>query len=171
MKRYWITPFTMGAFVLTGITGVLMFFKVRSGLVTPVHEWFSWALVIGGVLHVVDHWTGIRKHLEGKWGKGFVAGALVLVALAVWPWPASKEHDRRSNPAETILANATVAQVAALAGVPTESVISGMERAGASGVDSTKTVASISEASGRPVRLLLAAALRGSEIEDDEDDD
>lgn len=161
MKRYWITPFTMGAFVLTGITGVLMFFKIRSGLVTPIHEWFSWALVIGGILHVVDHWTGIRKHLEGPWGKGFVAGALVLVSLAVWPWSASEEHERRSNPAEAILAKATVAQVAALAGVTTESVISGMERAGAKDVAGTRTMASIAEASGRPVGRLLAAALHG----------
>ena len=170
MKRYWITPFTMGAFVLTGITGMLMFFKVRSGLVTPVHEWFSWALVIGGVLHVVDHWAGIRKHLEGKWGKGFVAGALILVALAVWPWSASEEHERRSNPAEAILAKASVAQVAAIAGVSTESVIAGMERAGAPGVTSAQTVAAVSEASGRPVGRLLAAALRGPESGDEDDD-
>lgn len=170
MKRYWITPFTMGAFVLTGITGLLMFFKVRSGLVVPVHEWLSWALVIGGALHVVDHWTGIRKHLDGKWGKGFVAGALVLVALAVWPTSASAEHERRSNPAEAILAKATIAQVAALAGVSTESVIAGLERAGVRGASSGQTIDAISEASGRPVGRLLAAALRGSESGDEDDD-
>lgn len=170
MKRYWITPFTMGAFVLTACTGVLMFFKVRSGLVTPVHEWLSWALVIGGVLHVIDHWPGIRKHLEGLWGKGFVAGALVLVAVAVLPSPGQEEHERRSNPAETILAKATVAQVAAMAGVPTESAISGMERAGASSVAPDQTVAAVAKASGRPVGRLLAAVLRGNGRDEQDED-
>lgn len=170
MKRYWITPLTMGAFVLTGVTGLLMLFKVRSGLVTPVHEWLSLALVIGGVLHVIDHWTGIRKHLDGKWGKGFVAGALVLIALAVWPWSAGEEHERRSNPAEVILAKATVAQLAVISGATTESVIAGLERAGAKDVAAERTIGAVAEASGRPVGRLLASVLRGSAQAPGDDD-
>ena len=147
-----------------------MFFKMRSGLVTPVHEWLSWALVIGGALHVVDHWPGIRKHLEGLWGKGFVAGALVLVAVALLPSAGTEEHEKRSNPAEAILAKATVAQVAAIAGVSTESVISGMERAGASSVAPDQTVATVAKASGRPVGRLLAAALQGNGRDERDED-
>lgn len=169
MKRYWITPLTMGAFVLTAVTGVLMFFKVRSGLVTPIHEWLSWALVLGGALHVADHWTGIRKHLEGKWGKGFVAGALVLIALAVWPWSAGGEHERRSNPAESILGKATVAQIAAISGVKTESVIASLEQAGARDAKPDLTLEAISASTGVPLGKLVAFAANGSEPPEDDD--
>lgn len=169
MKRYWITPLTMGAFVLTAVTGVLMFFEVRSGLVKPIHEWFSWTLVIGGALHVADHWTGIRKHLEGKWGKGFVAGALVLVALAVWPWSAGDEHERRGNPAEALLAKATVAQIAAISGSKTESVITSLEHAGARDAKPDLSLAQIAASTGIPLGRLVAFAVYGTEPPEDDD--
>lgn len=155
MKRYWITPFTMGAFVLTGVTGLLMFFKVRTGLITPIHEWFSLTLVLGGVLHVIDHWTGIRRHLAGPWGKSSVTVALVLLALALEPWPAGRRGGR-SNPAESILAKATVEQIAQLSGDKTESVIMRLERAGAKNVSADQSIERIANASSLPIARLIA---------------
>ena len=38
----------MGAFTLSAVTGVLMFFHLDSGLNKAAHEWLSWAMVGGG---------------------------------------------------------------------------------------------------------------------------
>lgn len=166
MKRYWITPLTMGAFVLTGATGLLMFFEITPGFVKPVHEWLSLSLVLGAALHVFDHWAGIRKHLEGRWGKGFVAGALVLLALAVVPWPVGGEHEHGHDPAEALLAGATVSQISVLAGIPSETVIQRMARAGAKNVVVDRSIGEIAAASDVPARKLLAAVRGGSHDDD-----
>jgi hypothetical protein len=50
--REWITPLTMGAFVLSAITGVLLFFKMKLGYVKLVHEWLSWLFIISAVIHI-----------------------------------------------------------------------------------------------------------------------
>ena len=49
-QRPWITPVVIGAFTLSAVTGVLMFFHLDSGLNKTAHEWLSWAMVIGVVL-------------------------------------------------------------------------------------------------------------------------
>lgn len=161
MRRYWITPFTMGAFVLAGTTGVLMLLGVRTGFVTPVHEWLSLALVLGGVLHMVDHWPGIRKHLEGKWGKGFVATALVLLALAIVPWPASEHHRRSADPAQSILEMATVSQIADITGDKPESIVARLEHAGAKDISTEQSLGAIAKGSNLPIGRLLAFIQRG----------
>lgn len=39
--RAWVTPITIGSFLLIGVTGLLMFFKVPGGLIVIAHEWLS----------------------------------------------------------------------------------------------------------------------------------
>lgn len=170
MKRYWITPLTMGAFVLTAVTGILMFFEITTGLVKPIHEWLSWTLVIGGLLHVIDHWTGIRKHLGTWWGRGFVVGGVLLVGIAVWPWSAGGEGEHRGNASEAILARATVAQVAQIEGVTVDSLIMRLTDAGARSVDADRTMGDIAKVSELPVGRLLDPSHDSDEDEDHDDD-
>lgn len=54
--RKWATPLTIGAFALSAISGMMMFFHLNSALVKIIHEWGSWSLVIGGLFHVVGSW-------------------------------------------------------------------------------------------------------------------
>ena len=44
--RRWATPLTIGAFVFMAVTGILMFFEVRLGIIKVAHEWLSWLMVI-----------------------------------------------------------------------------------------------------------------------------
>jgi hypothetical protein len=56
IQRERVTPIAAGAFLLSAITGVLIFFHVDSGLSKLAHEWLSWAL-LGGVVCI---WPPIR---------------------------------------------------------------------------------------------------------------
>lgn len=64
--RRWATPLTIGAFILMGITGILMFFEVRLGLIKVAHEWLSWLMVLAVGLHVALHWKSFSRYFSQK---------------------------------------------------------------------------------------------------------
>jgi hypothetical protein len=51
MKREWVTPLMIGAFILVTATGVLMFFHLDRGFNKFAHEWLSGLLLVGVALH------------------------------------------------------------------------------------------------------------------------
>lgn len=81
IQRNWVTPLTAGAFLLSAVTGVLIFFHVETGANKFVHEWLGWVLLVGAALHVLANFGGLKSHLataRGKW----VIGVFVLVLAA-----------------------------------------------------------------------------------------
>lgn len=81
IQRNWVTPLTAGAFLLSAVTGVLIFFHVETGANKFVHEWLGWVLLGGAALHVLANFGGLKSHLattRGKW----VIGVFVLVLAA-----------------------------------------------------------------------------------------
>jgi hypothetical protein len=85
IKREWATPITAGAFLLTAVTGILMFFHLDSGLNKTVHEWLSWILVIGAGLHIVSNYKGFKRHFSVRKGQVFMGGFALLLALSFVP--------------------------------------------------------------------------------------
>lgn len=81
IQREWVTPLAAGAFLLLGVTGVLMFFHVDSGLNKLAHEWLSWVLLAAVVLHVFVNFSGFERHLGTRRGQ-LLLGAF-LMALGV----------------------------------------------------------------------------------------
>lgn len=81
IQRNWVTPVTAGAFLLSAVTGVLIFFHADTGANKFVHEWLSWVLLGGVALHVLANLGGFKSHLATARGK-LLLGVFVLV-LAV----------------------------------------------------------------------------------------
>lgn len=81
IQREWATPVAAGAFLLSAATGVLIFFHVDSGLNKVAHEWLSWVLLGGVVLHVIANFGAFKRHLgnrRGQWLMGLFALVLLL---------------------------------------------------------------------------------------------
>lgn len=81
IQRNWVTPLTAGAFLLSAVTGVLIFFHVETGANKFMHEWLGWVLLVGAALHVLVNFGGLKSHLataRGKW----VIGVFMLVLAA-----------------------------------------------------------------------------------------
>jgi hypothetical protein len=119
-----VTPITIGSFVLIGVTGVLMFFKVRGGLIVIVHEWLSPILVIGACLHTWLNWGAVRAHLSRGRGLVVVGAFAALLLLSLAPFDevseVAREHghgqdglDRRAG---QVLLEARVSTLAELTG-------------------------------------------------------
>ena len=80
------TPLTIGAFILSAVTGVLMFFHLDIGLNKAAHEWVSWAVVVGVVLHLSVNFRAFRGYLKRPVARGLIAGFVVLLAASFLGW-------------------------------------------------------------------------------------
>ena len=90
--RAWATPLTIGAFALMAVTGVLMFLGWRGGLISEVHEWFSWLFLAGAAAHLVVNYRPLTLHLKSRWGRMSVAACALVLAVAVLPSGVRTNH-------------------------------------------------------------------------------
>lgn len=81
LSRQWVTPLLTGSFLLSAVTGILLFFKIHLGLVKPFHEWLSWMLVIASMLHVILNAAPLCKTLRPRLGR-IIMVVFVLLTLA-----------------------------------------------------------------------------------------
>jgi Domain of unknown function (DUF4405) len=83
--REWATPLTIGSFIISAITGAVIFFHIRIGLVRPAHEWLSWFLVLGGILHIITNWTAIIRYFSRPISSYIITGFIILSVLVFIP--------------------------------------------------------------------------------------
>jgi hypothetical protein len=161
--RLWVTPITIGSFLLIGVTGLLMFFKVRGGLIVVAHEWLSPIFMISACLHTWLNWGAVWAHLSRLRGLVVLGlfGALLLLSLAPFEEAAqiAREHghgqegiDRR---AAELLLKARIATVAELTGCTPQQL---RDRLGRYGIRVTSDDVTLTDAAGQsqlnPIHLL-----------------
>lgn len=83
--RVWATPLTIGAFALSAITGVMIFFHLNFGLIKVAHEWFSWFLVLGGLFHVIGSWQSFVQYFAKPAGKTIITVFVLLIIASFLP--------------------------------------------------------------------------------------
>lgn len=55
-SRFWASPFVIGAYILSAITGLLFFLNIFAVIPQLTHVWLSSLLVIAVVFHTVINW-------------------------------------------------------------------------------------------------------------------
>jgi len=91
--QQWTTPLTIGSFVLSAVTGVLIFFHLNIGWVKTAHTWFSWLLVAGGIGHVMANWNLCTRYFSKPVGRVIIAACLVLTLTAFMPLDIGKKEN------------------------------------------------------------------------------
>lgn len=127
--RKFATPLTMGAFLLSAVTGVLMFFHLDTGLNKAAHEWLSWAMVVGVALHIGVNYRAFTLYLKRPLAVGIVGVFAAFLAASFLPLGGTG-----GSPMAAImqgLGQAPVERVIALTG---EDTGAGLARLGAIGV-------------------------------------
>lgn len=79
----WATPVTIGAFVVSAVSGVLLFFHLNFGLVRVVHEWGSWFLVIGALFHVIGSWRQFIRYFSKPAAWAIMAAFVLLLIVSL----------------------------------------------------------------------------------------
>ena len=119
-QRPWVTPAVIGAFFLSAVTGVLMFFHLDSGLNKVAHEWLSWAMVIGVSLHVLLNLPAFKRYFTQTTGRIVIGLFALLLALSFSPAGGGSEPG--FAPPVRALAKAPITVLAQVAGASTEDV-------------------------------------------------
>lgn len=79
-----LSPFIAIGFTVISATGILLFFHVKNGPVMVLHEWFGWAFVLVGLLHVALNLRPLLSYLKLKSGRLSLILALGLtLALGI----------------------------------------------------------------------------------------
>jgi 4-amino-4-deoxy-L-arabinose transferase-like glycosyltransferase len=156
--RNWVTPLTVGSFLLVGFTGVLMLFGYRSGSVNALHEAFSLVFVIAAVLHTWLNWGAIRLHLSRATGR-FVIG-LFAILLVVSLIPFGERTDRGRIPSRAAVAVLLDAPIEAVAALTRRTPVELREALNQQGIRVTSDALTVAEVARQnqadPVRVLAA---------------
>lgn len=115
--RMWATPLTIGAFALSAISGVMIFFHVNSAFVKVIHEWGSWFLVIGGLLHVVCSWQSFVRYFSKPAAKAIMTVFAILIIMFFIPIGGNTERHGRKLPPTFLSRALPEASFAAVAGI------------------------------------------------------
>ena len=152
IKREWATPIVIGAFLLSAVTGILMFFHVDTGLNKEAHEWLGWALVVGVALHAVVNFSGFKRHFGSVQGRAVIGLFALLLVLSFAPLGDSNDGPPTLIPARA-LANAPIAALAEVARVTPDRML---ERIKAEGLQPTSSQQSLGELVGQDMRRQVA---------------
>ena len=140
--RPWITPVVIGAFFLSAVTGVLMFFHLDSGLNKTAHEWLSWAMVIGVTLHVLLNMPAFKRYFTQTTGK-VVMGAFALVLVLSFIPAGGAGGEPGFAPPVRALAKAPITVLAQVAGTSTDDLKAKLQAQGLTVTSDQQSVADL----------------------------
>ncbi|GBR68530.1 DUF4405 domain-containing protein [Gluconobacter kanchanaburiensis] len=162
MNRYG-TPLTTGFFIVSGVTGVALFFHWAPLAFHPIHEWLSMALLVPFVLHVIKNWTSFVNYARRK--TLFVP--LIIAFMACIPFffqgPGGHSGNRKTaSIALPVLEHAPLSQIALLIHTDGDGLVGRLQGQGYTVQTADQTLEEIAKASNRPINDAVVAALQPS---------
>jgi hypothetical protein len=120
--RSWATPLTISGFILMAGTGVLMFFGYDRGITGIVHQWMSWAFLMGAGGHVIANWLPLKKHLRSSWARLTTVTFVAVLAASCFSWGLIT-GPQLEEPIELSLADAPLSALASVRRVSPEVLV------------------------------------------------
>lgn len=151
--RKWATPITIGAFILSAVTGIMLFFKLNLGMVKVVHEWMSWLLVGGTVFHVIANGRLFAGYFSTHLGRAIIVVFILFTCAALIPLGEKQGH--AGPPVASILNRTPLSSVAMAAGHTPDEAVALLKANGVKIEGKEQSIAEISRENGKdPVYLL-----------------
>lgn len=153
IMRTWATPITIGAFILTAVTGIMLFFRLDLGLTKVVHEWLSWFLVAGTICHVIANWTCMTGYLGSRLGRGVIAVFITITCACLVPLGDS--HGENPHKTSNILLHSSLSSVALAAGHKPDEALSLLRAKGIQAEGTDQNIADIARSNGKAPLYVL----------------
>ncbi len=165
----WGSTFIFASFVITSVTGVLLYFRIHTPPTEALHIWIGFLMIAGGLFHIVRNW---RQFLGYFRRPAFYGGLLVTALISAWfSYPVmfgtqTASEGGRPNLRSAIaisqaVASAPLADLAALAHTDADGLMAKLSDMGIAVSDPTATLQSLAAAAGRSPQELAAALLGG----------
>jgi thiosulfate reductase cytochrome b subunit len=79
-----LSPFVAVGFAVIAVTGVLLFFHIKNGSIMVLHEWFGWAFIATGLVHLLLNSRPLLSYFNTRKGiVSFCAALCLTVVLAI----------------------------------------------------------------------------------------
>ena len=152
--KKWATPITIGTFIVSGISGVLMFLKINFGSLRVAHEWISVAMVIGVVFHIVGNYKPFIGYFK-KLKPLSIISIIVVIGVIAFVIP-GEEHGRPSfMDYSATLQNIPLTLAAQILEAQPESVKTHLESHGIKVADTNQTINNIAESNDTSINKIL----------------
>jgi hypothetical protein len=158
----WATPLTIGSFIITAITGVLIFFHINIGLVKPAHEWLSWLMVIGVGAHIAFNWRSFARYFSTskKLSLAIIGVCVALTVASVLPLGAGNDKGRPAAfKAADAMNQAALAQVAAVIKQDPAALMAKLQAQNLQVTDPSQTLTQIAQSNGTEAIKVLNVVL------------
>ena len=168
--RSWATPLAVGAFTISAVTGLLIFFDIEIGLGEPTHKWLSWLLVGGVGVHLVANWKQFTGYFSKKPALGIIALALVTTIVSVLPIFGEEEKESPAKLAAYALASSSLETVAQVVKTTPSALVDDLGKKGIVVKLSTDTVEQIAKSNGKEPKEVLGDILslsKGAAVDKD----
>lgn len=178
--KSWATPLAVGAFTISAVTGILIFFDLELGIVEPVHKWLSWLLLAGVLLHLTANWKQFTGYFSKKPALGIIGAALIVTVASLLPIFGEKEEGKEGGKenqgkiASQLLESSSLKTVALVVGTTPELLIEQLGKNGIVVKNSSSTIQQIAATNGKSEKAVLGAVLKqskGSKTDNDGDND
>ncbi|MBL8336372.1 MAG: DUF4405 domain-containing protein [Rhodoferax sp.] len=156
-QRPWITPLVIGSFLLSAVTGLLMFFHLDSGLNKLAHEWLSWAMLVGVGLHLGLNQLPFKRYFQQPLARGVMAGFAALLLLSFLPVGGTAGGQPPFAAPVQALARAPLPALAQIASLSPEAL---RARLGAAGLVVTNDAQTLQDIVGPELRAQINALNR-----------
>ncbi|MDF1620790.1 DUF4405 domain-containing protein [Pseudothioclava nitratireducens] len=140
--RAWATPLVIGSFLVMAVTGSLMFFHLEFGMMKQIHEFAGFAMVAGGLAHLVLNWRAFTLYFRRPVGSAIMALGAVVLGLSMM----LSGGEAGGNPMVRVMGvmgQSRVAQLAELSGQEPQAVLAALKEAGFEAADTQQTVGAL----------------------------
>jgi hypothetical protein len=152
--KSWATPLAASSFIILAVTGILMFFKIETGLIKPFHEWLSWAMVAGVILHTIANWKQFTGYFSRKPALAIISVGVLVTLFSVFT-PAKQEQNPRMKMTRAIMTS-KLETVAELAGSNGADMSVKLRQKGIAVSDGNMTIRQIAASNGKNEMAVLA---------------
>lgn len=156
------TPAVAAVFVVSAVTGVLLFFHLGERLIKELHEWIGVAFVAAALLHALRNRKALAAHARrpALW----IAAGLALATAAAFIVPAMAPREGGGDGSRRLLQAmmaAPLEQVAPILATTPADLSARLTAAGFTVAGPTTSLREVAKASGRPPQELTAVLVAG----------
>lgn len=155
------TPLAIGAFTISAVTGILIFFDIEIGAIEPVHRWLSWLLLVGVAVHTLTHWKSFAAYFSRKPALALILTAVAVTGASLLPVFGEEEEGgkRVGMAAVRSLESAPLESVALVLRTPSEELVARLAARGINVSDRSWSIAEIARRNGKERMMVLGAVL------------
>jgi hypothetical protein len=155
------TPVAAGAFIISAVTGTLLFFDLEIGAIEPVHKWLSWLLLGGIALHMLSHWKSLTGYFSRKPALAVIVTALAVAGASMLPVFGEEEEGEKHSAKAAVraLEASSLEAVAQVVRSRPEELTMRLRSAGINANDHAQSITDIARSNGKESSDVLGAIL------------